>query len=84
MNVQSRNKKASGSGNANSRLHMFDFLKPKDDKAENEKQAAAAPAEEEAPASSYSSDDPVEKIFGFFFGEKEEEPMGMKRFGRGT
>ena len=83
MNVQSRNLKSSGNSNANSRLHMFDFLKPKDDKAENEKQAAAA-EEEEAPASSYSSDDPVEKIFGFFFGEKEEEPMGMKRFGRGT
>ena len=29
------------------------------------------------------SDDPVDKIFSFFFGQKEEAPMGMKRFGRG-
>jgi hypothetical protein len=27
-------------------------------------------------------DDPVEKIFNFFFGEKEESPMGMQRFGK--
>lgn len=27
-------------------------------------------------------DDPVEKIFKFFFGEKEESPMGMARFGK--
>jgi len=27
-------------------------------------------------------DDPLEKLFGIFFGEKEEEPMGMKRFGK--
>ena len=26
-------------------------------------------------------DDPVDKIFNFFFGKKEEEPMGMARFG---
>ena len=24
----------------------------------------------------------LKKIFGFFFGTKEDEPMGMKRFGR--
>jgi hypothetical protein len=24
----------------------------------------------------YDEDDPVEKIFGFFFGKREEEPMG--------
>lgn len=30
----------------------------------------------------YDDDDPVEKIFGFFFGKREEEPMGMKRFGK--
>jgi len=29
----------------------------------------------------YSDDDPVEKIFSFFFGKKEEAPMGMARFG---
>ena len=26
-------------------------------------------------------DDPVEKMFNFFFGEKEESPMGLARFG---
>jgi TLD len=29
----------------------------------------------------YDPDDPVEAIFGFFFGKREAEPMGMKRFG---
>ena len=31
----------------------------------------------------YDSDDPVEKIFSFFFGKREESPMGMARFGSG-
>jgi hypothetical protein len=57
-------------------LYFFDFLKQN----EPEKpQPEEEPAEEKE-----SSDDPVEKIFGFFFGEKEEEPMGMKRIGRGA
>jgi TLD len=30
---------------------------------------------------SYDDDDPVEKIFNFFFGKKEAEPLGLKRFG---
>eukprot|EP00585_Thalassiosira_rotula_P007418 CAMPEP_0196139920 /NCGR_PEP_ID=MMETSP0910-20130528/7023_1 /TAXON_ID=49265 /ORGANISM="Thalassiosira rotula, Strain GSO102" /LENGTH=317 /DNA_ID=CAMNT_0041400711 /DNA_START=23 /DNA_END=976 /DNA_ORIENTATION=+ len=30
----------------------------------------------------YDEDDPIEKIFGVFFGKKEKEPMGMKRFGQ--
>ena len=29
----------------------------------------------------YDKDDPVEAIFAFFFGQREAEPMGMKRFG---
>ena len=48
--------------------YFFDFLKQ----------------EEEKEPEKVTSDDPVDKIFGFFFGAKEEEPMGMKRFGRGT
>lgn len=60
---------------SSSQLHMFDFLKPKDeDKAEE------VVVEEEEPAADFS-DDPIDKIFGFFFGAKEEAPMGMKRFG---
>jgi hypothetical protein len=43
---------------------------------EKEEPAAAAPAEpEEEP-------EIVEKIFTFFFGKPEEEPFGLKRFGR--
>jgi hypothetical protein len=55
---------------------MFDFLKGyKDDKEpkQTEKETIPPPSDNE---------DPVEKIFGFFFGQKEEAPMGMKRFGR--
>ncbi|CAN0027311.1 unnamed protein product, partial [Heterosigma akashiwo] len=28
--------------------------------------------------------DPVEKLFSFFFGQKEEEPLGLKRFNKET
>ena len=31
--------------------------------------------------SQYVDEDPVEKMFNFFFGEKEEKPMGLARFG---
>ncbi|KAL3797378.1 hypothetical protein HJC23_010504 [Cyclotella cryptica] len=30
----------------------------------------------------YDEDDPIEKIFGVFFGKKEKNPMGMARFGQ--
>lgn len=59
-----------------SRRNLFDFLK-QDDKEEK-----PTLEEEEVVEESSSSDDPVEKIFSFFFGAKEESPMGMKRFGR--
>ena len=65
-----------GGGVIDSKRFMFDFLKPKEPENEPEE-----PAVEEI-KEGYSSDDPVEKIFGFFFGAKEEEPMGMKRFGK--
>lgn len=60
-----------------SRLFLFDFLKPKEEEEDEERPALV----EEYPAQDFS-DDPVDKIFGFFFGAKEESPMGMKRFGR--
>jgi len=44
--------------------------------------AADSPSTEEGDEPYYSDDDPVEKIFSFFFGKKEEAPMGMPRFGR--
>ena len=62
-----------------SQLYLFDFLKPKEEDP-GEAEAASASAEKEE-AQDFS-DDPVDKIFSFFFGAKEESPMGMKRFGR--
>ena len=57
------------------RRNMFDFF--------NKKPTEPEPQEKpEETAESSEDQDPVEKIFGFFFGEKEAEPMGMKRFGR--
>jgi hypothetical protein len=61
-----------------SRQNMFDFLK-QDDKEEK----LAKEMEVEDDTTRDFSDDPVDKIFSFFFGEKEESPMGMKRFGMG-
>jgi hypothetical protein len=49
---------------------------------EDDKKDAAKPTT--APAfqdGAYDKDDPVEAIFSFFFGAREAEPMGMKRFG---
>lgn len=63
---------------------MFDFLKPKE--GESDKKSATTTAAETSQEETQPdfSDDPVDKIFGFFFGQKEEAPMGMKRFGRGA
>ena len=56
---------------------FFDFL--------NQNEPEKVPEEDsQSSEDSAVSDDPVDKIFGFFFGEKEDEPMGMKRFGRGA
>lgn len=42
-------------------------------------EAAQAPPEpeEEFEDGAYDADDPVEKIFGFFFGKREEAPLGL-------
>jgi hypothetical protein len=37
-------------------------------------------AEEVFEDSAYDADDPVEKIFSFFFGKREASPMGMGKF----
>ena len=65
-------------------LYLGDFFNfnNKDSKA---KEPAPAPVPTQAPEpeeTTYSDDDPVEKMFSFFFGKKEEAPMGMARFGR--
>lgn len=45
-------------------------------KQDEEKEKVAPPAEDAFQDGGYDEDDPVEKIFGFFFGKREEEPMG--------
>lgn len=67
----------------NSAVYFFKFGKEKEvvegkapDQITNVKQ------EEEFKDGAYDEDDPVEKIFSFFFGKRELNPMGMKRFGR--
>jgi hypothetical protein len=62
----------------NSAVYFFKFGKEKEgsDQIDNVKQV------EEFKDGAYDEDDPVEKIFSFFFGKRELNPMGMKRFGR--
>jgi len=69
-------------GRPQSKLHFGDFFNfdkkeetPSEDTSVTE---SSSTAEVEQP---YSEDDPVEKLFSFFFGKKEEAPMGMARFG---
>jgi hypothetical protein len=61
--------------------YLFDFLKPDDKEG---KTAVKREPANNSNAQESTSDDPVDKIFSFFFGAKEENPMGMKRFGRGA
>lgn len=42
-----------------------------------EKEAEVKEDEKQYEDGAYDEDDPVEKIFGFFFGKREEKPMGM-------
>jgi hypothetical protein len=70
---------------------MFDFLKPKEEESGMKNREPKEDVSEQQQQQQQQqqkdvnfSDDPVDKIFGFFFGQKEEAPMGMKRFGRGV
>lgn len=58
---------------------FFNFGKPKEE--ESETPITAASNEEPEGEEYYDEDDPIEKIFGVFFGKKEKAPMGMARFG---
>ena len=55
-------------------LNFFKFNSPPEPKEEKKE-------EEEVKDNACDEGDPVEKIFSFLFGEREEEPMGMSRFG---
>jgi hypothetical protein len=72
-----RSKISRGYASTTTSRYFFDFLKQN----EAEKPPEEKPEQEEE---QQGSDDPVDKIFGFFFGQKEEAPMGMKRIGSGA
>jgi len=64
-------------------LQLGDFFNfGKDDKVEPEQEETVEKKDENTLSTDEQwEDDPVEKIFNFFFGQKEEKPMGMERFG---
>ena len=75
---------ATTSATSSSKLFMIgDFFNF--DKKGQKKDDDAKIVEEEETTSQKSNEivdeDPVEKMFNFFFGEKEEKPMGLARFG---
>ena len=57
---------------------FFNFNKNDEEKKENN---VTEQEEVASKKSEYVDEDPVEKMFNFFFGEKEEKPMGLSRFG---
>jgi len=74
-----------------SELHFGDFFNfdkkeetPSTEEAKSKQiveDIASTDSSQEEGEQPYSEDDPVEKLFSFFFGKKEEAPMGMARFG---
>lgn len=65
-----------------SSIHLGDFFNFNKNEGDTAQQEAVAEQESSALVVEEEEDqDPVEKIFGFFFGAKEEKPMGMDRFG---
>jgi hypothetical protein len=65
-------------------LYLGDFFNNigKPEKAKGAGPAVEETKDEEEDDNYYDEDDPIEKIFGFFFGKKEKNPMGMQRFGQ--
>ena len=68
VNIKTQSKITSSS------LNFFKFNSPPEPKEEKKE-------EEEVKDNACDKGDPVEKIFSFFFGKREEEPMGVARFG---
>ena len=60
------------------RYNFFNFNQPQSDDNDNTGANTKSPTFQDG---AYDAEDPVEKLFGFFFGKREAEPMGMKRFG---
>lgn len=74
------------------RYNFFNFNKqPKESSGNNDSSSSSSSIDNDTTNDSttgttfndaaYDAEDPVEKLFGFFFGKREAEPMGMKRFG---
>lgn len=59
------------------RYNFFNFNAPQNNDNDNKDDTKSTTFQDGA----YDAEDPVEKLFGFFFGKREAEPMGMKRFG---
>lgn len=59
----------------------FNWNKSSDTAKSTDEVEGSKAQEEEYQDGAYDADDPVEKIFSFFFGKREEAPMGMSRFG---
>jgi len=55
-------------------LNFFKFNSPPEEPKKEE-------PKEEIQDKAYDESDPVESLFSFFFGKREETPMGMSRFG---
>lgn len=60
---------------------FFNFDKKGPTKDDNDNAKIEEEKSESKTSKDYDDDDPVEKMFNFFFGEKEEKPMGLARFG---
>ena len=62
-------------------LAFFNFGKPSSPEVskQDEKETTTTTISEE---STVVDEDPVEKLFSFFFGKPQEEPFGLKRFGK--
>ena len=66
-----------GASVSTTQLHFFNFGK----KPEEKEEVVETPKEEKQASVPEEDQDPIEKIFSFFFGKPEEEPFGLKRFG---
>lgn len=59
-------------------LAFFNFGKPTEEETKSEEETP----NKTTPIDPLDEPDPVEKLFAFFFGKPEEEPFGLKRFGK--
>jgi len=72
-------KPSSCSSTPSTQLAFFNFGKKEEPPTTT---ATPPPAEPKEGEVGYYEKDPVEKVFEFFFGVPEAEPMGLKRFGK--